>query len=263
MPDNRSPDFEGWRGWDEYAEFYDWENARTMGRRDVRFWQAFARQAGGPVLELGCGTGRVTSPLGRAGIRIVGLDRSPEMLARARRRVRRLGAHAPVSLVRGDVSSLPFMDARFSAVIAPYGVVQSLLSDEVLRRTIEAVSRVLRPGGSLGLELVPDVPRWRETRRKMSLVGLRGPNGRPVRLIESVHQDRERRMTIFTQEFVEGTGAARRVLRFTIRFRTLHVPAMIRRLEHAGFRMDHTFGGYRGEAWSEDADTWILLGSKR
>src|SRR6266576_2727589 len=81
---------EGWHGWDEYAPFYDWENARTLGRRDVPFWNRVASGAHGPVLELGCGTGRVTIPLARAGVHMVGVDRSAPMLARAVRRARRL-----------------------------------------------------------------------------------------------------------------------------------------------------------------------------
>src|ERR1700716_406040 len=86
-PESRSanPVREGWQGWDEYAPFYDWENARTLGRRDVPFWRRVAADATGPVLELGCGTGRVTRPLARAGIDIVGVDRSGAMLARAAR----------------------------------------------------------------------------------------------------------------------------------------------------------------------------------
>src|SRR4029079_7996844 len=75
---------EGWEGWDSYAPFYDWENARTLGRRDVAFWRRIAVEAGGAVLELGCGTGRISSPLVRAGVRLVGVDRSAPMLQRAR-----------------------------------------------------------------------------------------------------------------------------------------------------------------------------------
>ena len=75
---------EGWQGWDEYAPFYDWENAQTLGRRDVPFWRRAALKAKGPVLELGCGTGRVTKPLARAGVDIVGIDRSAPMLDRGR-----------------------------------------------------------------------------------------------------------------------------------------------------------------------------------
>src|SRR5207253_3208892 len=59
------PTREGWQGWDEYAPFYDWENAQTLGRRDVPFWRRVASAARGPVLELGCGTGRVSLPISR------------------------------------------------------------------------------------------------------------------------------------------------------------------------------------------------------
>src|SRR5207248_1304496 len=58
---------EGWQGWDEYADFYDWENAQTLDRRDVSFWQDIVGRTRGTVLELGCGTGRVTLPVARRG----------------------------------------------------------------------------------------------------------------------------------------------------------------------------------------------------
>src|SRR5471032_1573012 len=80
---------EGWQGWDTYAPFYDWENAQTLGRRDVAFWRGVARAARGPVLELGCGTGRVSLPLARSGVRVVGIDRSAPMLDRAKKAVAR------------------------------------------------------------------------------------------------------------------------------------------------------------------------------
>ena len=81
-----NPVRQGWEGWDDYAPFYDWENARTLGRRDVAFWQRAAKDAKGRVLELGCGTGRISLPLARAGIRVVGIDRSEPMLGRAAHR---------------------------------------------------------------------------------------------------------------------------------------------------------------------------------
>src|SRR5579872_1627449 len=74
---------EGWEGWDVYAPFYDWENAQTFGRRDVPFWRRIALNASGQILELGSGTGRVSIPLARAGVNLVGVDRSAAMLARA------------------------------------------------------------------------------------------------------------------------------------------------------------------------------------
>src|SRR5262252_1119899 len=80
---------QGWHGWDAYAPFYDWENAQTLGRRDVPFWRRVAVGVQGRVLELGCGTGRVTIPLAKSGVDVVGVDRSAPMLIRLRARVAR------------------------------------------------------------------------------------------------------------------------------------------------------------------------------
>ena len=77
---------EGWQGWDDYAPFYDWENARTLGRRDVAFWEQITAQTKGSWLELGCGTGRISLPLARSGATVVGIDRSQPMLDRAAKR---------------------------------------------------------------------------------------------------------------------------------------------------------------------------------
>src|SRR5882672_9555999 len=127
-PDARRPKAarQGWHGWDEYAPFYDRENAQTLGRRDVPFWRRVAGAARGPVLELGCGTGRVTRPLARAGIEIVGIDRSAPMLARAiaksiTKSITKLPTY-PITnslrLVRGDIRALPFAARSFSMVLA-------------------------------------------------------------------------------------------------------------------------------------------------
>src|SRR5436309_11235954 len=131
-PESRRPNpvREGWTGWDEYAPFYDWENAQTVGRRDVPFWRRVAARSNGPVLELGCGTGRVSRPLARAGIVLVGIDRSTQMLARARTQI--LKSPNPqirksLRLVRGDIRTLPFEDGAFPMVLAPYGILQSLI----------------------------------------------------------------------------------------------------------------------------------------
>ena len=97
---------EGWKGWDDYARFYDWENARTMGRKDVRFWQDFARRERGPVLELGCGTGRILIPVARTGVRVVGVDRLEPMLACAGHRARRLALSTRVGARRHPPASV-------------------------------------------------------------------------------------------------------------------------------------------------------------
>ncbi|HEY5619747.1 MAG TPA: class I SAM-dependent methyltransferase [Vicinamibacterales bacterium] len=253
---------EGWRGWDEYAPFYDWENARTLGRRDVAFWRRFALDAPGHVLELGCGTGRITLPLGRAGVRIVGIDRSAPMLARARQRLTRAGLSRQIQLIRGDIRHLPFSVSAFTTVLAPYGVLQSLLRERDLAATLDAVRRALRRGGAFGLELVADLPAWEEYRRRMSLRGWRRRGGAHVTLVETVRQDRARRLTIFDQEFTERHGRHRRTSRFALTFRTLSVPQTVRRLEKAGFAVTALLGDYRGGPWDPRAEVWMILARK-
>jgi len=251
---------EGWTGWDDYAPFYDWENAQTLGRRDIAFWTRVAEKEHGRLLELGCGTGRLSLPLARAGNVLVGIDRSEPMLHRARQHalgLRRRGA-GRVTLLRGDIRLLPFAPASFGMVLAPYGMLQSLLRDADLRATLDSVARVIQPGGLFGVDLVPDVPRWREYDNR---VQLRGPAGRGAHLtlVESVRQKPRQRLTVFEQTYLVRRGRATSRHRFELTFRTLSVRQMTRRLEHAGFVVEALLGDYRGRPWHKDADAWIIL----
>jgi ubiquinone/menaquinone biosynthesis C-methylase UbiE len=257
----------GHEGWDDYAAYYDWENKQTVGRRDIAFWQRMAvsalrkparrRQAAQPILELGCGTGRVAIPLAKTGVRVVGIDRSATMLARAQMRVQR--ARLGVQLVRGDIRQLPFPDRSFPLVMAPYGILQSLLDEELLLATLQDVHRVLTRGGTFGLELVADLPAWDEYANRTTLRSERGPHGTPIKLIETVKQDRKNHITRFEQEFVEGRGRAVTRRKFKIAFRTLTVPQMVDRLEKAGLRVSALLGDYQGGAWDLRAEVWIIL----
>jgi ubiquinone/menaquinone biosynthesis C-methylase UbiE len=254
---------QGWHGWDDYAPFYDWENAKTLDRRDVHFWRRMAVRTNGSVLELGCGTGRVTIPVARAGARIVGVDRSSEMLAHARRRSKRARLAKRVSWIRGDIRSLPFRpSARFALVMAPYGILQSLVRESDLKATLAAVGRVLATGGIFGIDLVPDLPVWEEYRNQVRFRGARRGGRSRITLVETVRQDRSKRLTIFDQRYVEQCGARRTTRRFSLVFRTLTVPQMTRRLEQAGFRIKAVLGDYDGEPWDPRADVWLILAEK-
>jgi SAM-dependent methyltransferase len=249
---------DGTDGWDAYAPFYDWENVRTIGRRDVAFWRGLAAREGAPVLELGCGTGRVLVPMARTGLPVTGIDRSAPMLEYARRRARRLPAGARPGIVRGDIRALPFPRAAFGLVVAPYGMLQSLLHDRDLMAALGEASRVLQRGGLLGIDLVPDLARWDEYSKTMRLAG-RGRAGSSVTLIESVRQDRARGLTVFDEMFVERRNGRARRHRFSLTFRTRPIREIARRLTDAGFRVDATLGDYQGGPWDPRAQVWLLL----
>lgn len=252
----------GHEGWDDYAPYYDWENKQTVGRRDIAFWQRMAAEVDGPLLELGCGTGRVALPLARHGSRVVGIDRSASMLARAQSRVTRTRLDSRLQLIRGDIRHLPFPDKSFELVIAPYGILQSLLDEQLLSATLQDVQRVLSRGGMFGLELVADLPAWEEYSNRVTLKSARGPHGKPIQLIESVKQDRRKHITRFEQTFVEGRGRGSTRKTFKLAFRTVTVPDMVQRLEKAGLEVTDLLGDYRGGPWDLRADVWIILARK-
>jgi len=253
---------EGWRGWDDYARFYDWENAQTMGRRDVRFWQRLASKTAGPVLELGCGTGRVAIPMAKAGARVVGIDRSASMLARAATRLRRSKLDGSLQLVRGDVRHLPFPAASFGLVAAPYGILQSLLDDATLDAALASAHRALRRGGTFGIDLVSDLTSWAEYDGRVKLRGQVGRSQTRLTLIESVRQDRARGLTLFDQEFIERRGGVSRSHQFSLAFRTVSVEEMTGRLERHGFRISAVLGDYDGGPWDSRADVWFILATR-
>ena len=258
----KPPDFEGWEGWEEYAPFYDWENARTFGRRDVAFWRRLAQERREPALELGCGTGRIAIPLLKAGHSVVGVDRSEGMLARARRRASRAGVLHRALFVRSDIRALPLRTRQLDFVIAPYGMLQSLTRERDLSSTLESVARVLRAGGLFGIDLVPDLPRWKEYHKKISLHGRQNATT-TLTLVESVRQDRRRGLTVFDQVYIEHRRNTRRAHRFSLAFRTLSVPQMVRRLERAGFGIQAVLGDYQGRPWDQRADVWLILAIKQ
>jgi ubiquinone/menaquinone biosynthesis C-methylase UbiE len=265
MPRRRNKDAgrdAGAQGWDAYAPFYDWENARTIGRRDAAFWRRVAQRTGGRTLELGCGTGRLLIPLARSGARVVGIDRSAEMLARALARRRRLNARLRPAIARGDIRALPLADARFNLVIAPYGMLQSIIDDGDLERVLREAARVLRPGGLLGVDLVPDLAAWDEYRDRVSLRGA-GPGGRRITLIETVRQDRRRGVTTFVDRFIVRRGRRVSEHAFTLTFRSRSMRDTLAHLERAGFEIEAVLGDYRGRPWDLRADVWVILARAR
>lgn len=253
---------DGWKGWDEYADFYDWENARTIGRRDVKYWRRFVRDLKAPVLELGCGTGRILAPIAREGRRVVGVDRSAPMLARAIGRARRLPPGRRPEMARADIRSLPFRSASFGGVIAAYGLLQSLLTDADLEAAVTEAARVLVRGGRFGIDLVPDLAAWTEYRRQVRLRGRSGTRRR-VTLIESVRQDPRRGVTIFDEEFTATDGRRSSRRRFELTFRTVAIADMLGCLTRAGFEAQSVSGDYRGGPWAASSETWLIVATRR
>lgn len=143
-------------GYEEYAfiaDLYDYV-VPYRTRSDVDFFVEAAKGSGGPVLEVGCGTGRVLIPTARAGVDIIGLDLSPHMLDVCRQRLRDEPAavRSRVQLIQADMRDFELNQA-FKLVTVPFRPFQHLTTVPDQLSCLGSIHRHLVEGGRLILDL--------------------------------------------------------------------------------------------------------------
>ncbi len=128
--------------YDEIAELYDPWSVSVV--EDVAFYLEEARRSGGPVVELGVGTGRVAIPIAADGISVIGVDSSRGMLDVCARRAALAGIDVDLRL--GDLREPPVHE-RVPLVICPFRSLLHMHTDDDRRRVLAAVRELLLPGG--------------------------------------------------------------------------------------------------------------------
>lgn len=139
--------------YDDFADLYD--HQYDLYRDDLHFYGALAERVGGPVLEIGSGTGRVTAYLARRGAQITGLEPSGGMIGYAQARAEREGLS--LDIVQGDVKTFS-LPQRFSLCIAPFNALMHLYTPNEQLQALENIRAHLEPGGQLVFDL--SVPRY-------------------------------------------------------------------------------------------------------
>jgi SAM-dependent methyltransferase len=121
---------------------------------DIEFYRDMARETGGPILDVGCGTGRVAMALAADGHEVVGIDVSAPMLLVAEQRRETLSADVAARLLfrQADMTTLD-LGRDFALVVAPSRVFQFALTTDVQRQALAALRSHLRPDGRLVLDL--------------------------------------------------------------------------------------------------------------
>jgi SAM-dependent methyltransferase len=178
--------------YDAIAELYDPWSASVV--EDVGFYLEEARRSGGPVVELGVGTGRIAIPLAADGIRVIGIDSSRGMLDVCARRAALAGVELDLRV--GDLREPPVRE-RVPLVICPFRSLLHMHTDEDRRRVLASVQELLRPGGRFAFDVftpgsediaqtqdrwlerepgIFELARWDEVARTLTLT-VRGPDG--------------------------------------------------------------------------------------
>ena len=162
---------------DHYGDgaWYDAEYVHIRG--DLPYYREVARAVEGPILELACGTGRLTFAMIEAGAEVCGIDIAPAMVAQARRR--RAALSPPnrdrLTLALGDMRT--FRAGRvFAGVVLGFNTLMHMLTDDDLRSALRTVGAHLPPGGRFYFDVHTPMPELLE----------RDPNGRydPQQMIE-------------------------------------------------------------------------------
>jgi SAM-dependent methyltransferase len=132
--------------YDAIARLYDpWSVSVT---EDVRFYVDLAREAGGPVVELGVGTGRIAIPTAAAGIPVIGVDSSRGMLEVCAEVAAAAGVAQLLDLRVGDLADPPVRE-RVNLVTCPFRAYLHLRSDDERVCALGAARKLLLPGGRL------------------------------------------------------------------------------------------------------------------
>jgi SAM-dependent methyltransferase len=250
------------------ARLYDLDLVDDPG--DLDLYLALATRTGGPILELGVGTGRLAVPLARAGHDVTGVDNDPAMIERARRAAAAAGPEAVgrIEFVEADIVGLRLPAAgSFRLAIIALNTFLALGTREAQRAALGTVAAHLAPGGLA----VADVwqPNAEDLFRFDGRLGLeygrRDPEtGRPVTKIASAQHDAARQGLTLTTIYEEGEAGVPpdRWLRID-RLRLVSGDELRGMAEDAGLEIERLAGGYDLEPIGPSSERALLIAVRR
>ena len=258
------------------ADYYD-ESPLVLGRRrDVAFYRDAVREFGDPVLELGCGTGRIALALAEAGHRVTGLDISGRMLERCTQKRAGLPKETRerVHLVQGDMTRFD-LGEKYRVVIIPFRPLQHLLEVEQQISCLESARKHLHAGRRFGERkgrLILDVFQTDAERmhdpvhqKEAPVTEYTMPDGRHVKIAERVkefHRAQQRNDVEMIFYVKDARGKEERLvfawtLRYFFRYEMQHL------LERCGFRVSAVYGDFDRSALVDISPEMIFVAESK
>ncbi len=240
------------------ARYYDAAYAElTAQRADTKFYFDLAKETGGPVLELGCGTGRTLLPIARAGLESVGLDLSPAMLAQFRAKP---GGES-VKLVNDRMETFDLGGQLFRLVFSAFRAFQHLDTAEQQLACLARVRAHLAPGGVFAFDTFnPTLERMALAIEPEALDLDFKFEGRRVRRYVGATRDRATQLISITMRYVEElSGGAEKEsivkmsMRWFWRYELEHL------LHRAGFTDVTIYGDFDRRPIARDTPSFVVV----
>lgn len=250
---------------DRFARYYDGDYRGYNA--DIGLILELAEEGDGPILELGCGTGRVVLPLAEAGHNVVGVDISSKLLAVARSKLDAQGLRNRVKFIQDDLTRFDYSDQKFSLAVCTSNTLMHLVSKEAQMLALNNACRHLSEGGLLLVDLFnPDVARLVSVQGMMELADEWDDPALGAHVIKwsvrEVDFAEQLQDTLFIYEEIEADGRTRRtVCPFTLRFLWRSEAELM--MQACGFSVEAVWGGFDGEPYSSHSERLILLARKR
>ena len=221
---------------------------------DLPFYTKWCRQAEGEVLELCCGTGRLTIPLRKAGIPITGLDFTPMMLERARDKASE--ADVDLDFVQGDMRNFD-LQKRFKLIFIPFNSLQNTYTRTDLERVFASVRKHLAPGGRFIVDVFNPSIHFMVNREKEFTESFRFvlDDGRECRVLERCRYDAARQVNRVTWKFLIGDEEHNQKLDM----RCFYPEELDALLHYNDFEVIHKFGSWDESPFSTESQKQLCV----
>jgi SAM-dependent methyltransferase len=239
----------------EFPTLYHAHHSQEL--EDLPFWLQLARDYGSPILELGCGSGRVLLPLMQAGFPAVGLDKDPTML-----RFIHDTATQSADIVQADLTQFHF-DVRFQLILIPCNTYSTLYPDE-RRSALGCIARHLEPGGAIAVSM-PNPQHLLRLRRcsepELETVFYHPQTGNPVQVSSAWERDTHQFILSWHYDHLFPDG---QVERTTVKTCHLITPVQVYldELTEAGFGPKMVLGGFNNEPFDQHSPHLILISTR-
>ena len=242
------------------SRYYDLENADFT--EDLDYWLSLAEDYGDPVLELGCGSGRVLLHLARRGHLVTGIDNSPEMLALLEAKLKLASTQhlaVPPAYLLASLHDFE-TPARFKLAVMPFNTFMHLLTPEEQVAALTNIRRHLAEGAALALDMPNPADAYAAEEHGLMLERTFRDGDRTVQQFSSVALDRAAQLAHITwfYDAIGPDGAVQRTLvPLTLRYTFQYEMRLL--LERCGFLLAHLYGDYDCAPFADGSPRMLVV----